>query len=284
MPVSPSSSAQAARAAVAGRLRGLRKEAGLTIAELADRCGWHHSKTSRIENSITAPTTNDIRQWCAATGAKSQAQDIVVQSVNAESMYREWRHQTRRGLTELQQNTGKLFRTTDLFRVYSSTLVPGLLQTEGYAAGVLGAAARFRQLPDDDSSEAARARVERSRIIHDPGRRFVLLIEEPVLYCQIADVDAMAAQLGYLLTAGAISTVSLGIIPAAASLRSQWPRETFHVYDDKLVSVELVSARVRINQPSEIELYVRAFEELRGMAVYGAEARALILKAIEALH
>jgi transcriptional regulator with XRE-family HTH domain len=284
MPVSPSSSAQAARAAVAGRLRGLRKEAGLTITELADRCNWHHSKTSRIENAITAPTTNDIRHWCAATGAKSQAQDIIVQSVNAESMYREWRHQTRRGLTELQQNTGKLFRTTDLFRVYSSTLVPGLLQTEGYAAGVLSAAARFRQLPDDDSAQAARARVERSRIIHDPGRRFVLLIEEPVLYCQIADVDAMAAQLGYLLTAGAIPTVSLGIIPAAASLRPHWPRETFHVYDDKLVSVELVSARVRINQPSEIELYVRAFEELRGMAVYGADARALILKAIEDLH
>lgn len=188
------------------------------------------------------------------------------------------------GLTELQQNTGKLFRTTDLFRVYSSTLVPGLLQTEGYAAGVLGAAARFRQLPDDDSTEAAHARVERSRIIHDPGRRFVLLIEESVLYCQIAEADAMAAQLGYLLTAGAIATVSLGVIPAAARLRSHWPRETFHVYDDKLVSVELVSARVRINQPSEIELYVRAFEELRGMAVYGADARALIVKAIGALR
>ncbi|MFD3929675.1 helix-turn-helix domain-containing protein [Streptomyces sp. NPDC058614] len=284
MSVSPSSSAQAARAAVAGRLRGLRKEAGLTITELANRCGWHHSKTSRIENAITAPTTNDIRQWCAATGAKSQTQDIIVQSVNAESMYREWRHQIRRGLTKLQENTGKLFRTTDLFRVYSSTLVPGLLQTEGYAASVLSEAARFRQLPGDDSAQAARARVDRSRIIHDPGRRFVLLIEESVLYCQIADIDAMAAQLGYLLTAGAIPTVSLGIIPAAASLRSQWPRETFHVYDDNLVSVELISARMRINQPSEIELYIRAFEELRGMAVYGADARALVVKAIAALR
>ncbi|MCX4741663.1 helix-turn-helix domain-containing protein [Streptomyces antibioticus] len=284
MPVSPSSSAQAAREAVAGRLRDLRREAGLTIVELADRCDWHHSKTSRIENAITGPTAKDIRQWCAATGAEAQAQDLIVQSVNAESMYREWRHQIRRGLTELQENTGKLFRTTQLFRVYSSTLVPGLLQTEGYAAGVLASAARFRELPVDDSADAARARVERSRVIHEPGRRFVLLIEESVLYCQMADTDAMAAQLGYLLTAGALPAVSLGIIPASSPLRSQWPRETFHMYDDKLVSVELVSARVRINQPSEIELYLKAFEELRGMAVYSAEARALILRAIEQLH
>lgn len=29
---------------------------------------------------------------------------------------------------------------------------------------------------------------------------------------------------------------------------------------------------------------ITGFEQLRGMAVYGAEARALILKAIEALH
>jgi transcriptional regulator with XRE-family HTH domain len=284
MPVSPSSSAQAAREAVARHLRDLRKEAGLTITELADRCGWHHSKTSRIENALTGPTAGDIRRWCAAVQAEDQAQGLIVQSVNAESMYREWRHQVRSGLKQLQESSAQFFRDTELFRVYSSTLVPGLLQTEGYATGVLQTAARFRDLPVDDSAEAARARVERSRVIHESGRRFVLLIEETVLYCQIADADAMAAQLGHLLSAGALPAVSLGIIPTSARERMQWPRETFHVYDDKLVSVELVSARVRIAQPSEITLYLKVFEELRSMAVYGAEARDLIVRAIEALR
>lgn len=284
MPVSPSSSAQAAREAVAGRLRDLRKEAGLTVVELADRCDWHHSKTSRIENALTGPTANDIRKWCRATNAEDQTQDLIVQSVNAESMYREWRHQIRSGLKQLQESSAQLFRETELFRVYSSTLVPGLLQTEGYASGVLHLSARFRELPFDDSAEAARARVERSRIIHEPGRRFVLIVEESVLYCQISDAEAMAAQLGYLLTAGALPAVSLGIIPMATRDRTQWPRETFHIYDDQLVSVEFVSARVRITQPSEIALYLKAFEQLRGMAVYGTEARELVLRAIQALR
>ncbi|MFJ5156298.1 helix-turn-helix domain-containing protein [Streptomyces sp. NPDC088353] len=284
MPVSPSSSAQAAREAVARRLRDLRKEAGLTVVELADRCGWHHAKTSRIENARTGPTARDIRSWCSAVGAEDQAENLIVQSVNAESMYREWRHQVRGGLKQLQENSAQIFRQTELFRVYSSTLVPGLLQTEGYATGILRTAARFRDLPVDDSAEAARARVDRSRVLHDPGRRFVLLIEEAILHCQMAEADAMAAQLGYLLTAGALPAVSLGIIPAATSERTQWPRETFHVYDDRLVSVELVSARVRITQPSEIALYLKAFEQLRSMAVYGAEARQLILEAIESLR
>ncbi|MFD4142838.1 helix-turn-helix domain-containing protein [Streptomyces sp. NPDC058572] len=284
MPISPSSSAQAAREVVALRLRDLRKSAGLTVTELADRCGWHHAKTSRIENARTAPSAKDIRAWCAATQAEDQAPDLIAQALNAESMYREWRHQMRSGLRQLQNSLVQFFRQTELFRVYSSTLVPGLLQTEGYAAAILGTIAGFRDLPVDDSADAARARVERSRVIHEPGHRSVILVEESVLYHQVADADAMAAQLGYLLTAGALPSVSLGIIPMYARGRTHWPRETFHMYDDTMVSVELVSAQVKITQPSETALYLKAFEELRSMAVYGADARALIVKAIEALR
>lgn len=279
----PSSSAQAAREVVARRLRDLRKSAGLTVVELAAGCGWHHAKTSRIENARTAPTATDIRLWCRAVHAEDQAEDLIAQSLHAESLYTEWRHQVRSGLKQLQDSAVSFFQQTQLFRVYSSSLVPGLLQTEGYAAAVLGISARFRELPVDDSAAAARARVERSRIIHERGHRFVLLIEESVLHYRVGDNDAMAAQLGYLLTAGALPAVSLGIIPAVAR-RVQWTRETFHVYDDSLVSVELVSAQVRISQPAEIEQYVKAFEELRSMAVYGAEARALVVRALEALR
>lgn len=284
MPISPSSSAQAARQVVAQRLRDMRRTAGLTITGLADRCGWHHAKTSRIENARTAPTSTDIRLWCRACDAPDQADDLISQSLHAESMYTEWRTQVREGLAALQGREPKLFQDTRHFRVYSASLVPGLLQTEGYAAGILGISARFRDVPVDDSAAAARARVDRSQIIHQPGRTFVFAVEEAALRYQVCDPDAMAAQLGHILTAGALPQVSLGIIPMATTQRRQWPRETFHMYDDRLVSVELVSARVRITQPTEISLYGRAFEELRSMAVYGADARALVLRAIEALR
>jgi transcriptional regulator with XRE-family HTH domain len=283
MPASPSSSAQAAREAVAHRLRDLRKEAGLTVVQLAAACGWHYSKTSRIENALTGPSATDIRRWCAAAGADDQAQDLVVQSINAESMYRQWRDQVRAGLRHIQESRVQAFQDTEFFRIYSSSLVPGVLQTEGYALAVLGIAASIHGLPVDDSADAARARIERSRIVHEQGHRFIVVIEEAVLHCQIADSDAMAAQLGYLLTAGALPAVSLGIIPMAAR-RTHWPEETFHLYDDRHVSVELVSAEVNVTQPGELAQYLESFERLRSMAVYGAEARALILKAIEALH
>ncbi|WP_415947755.1 helix-turn-helix domain-containing protein [Streptomyces sp. KLOTTS4A1] len=282
MPVSPSSSAQAAREAVAHRLRDLRKEAGLTVVQLAAACGWHYSKTSRIENALTGPSATDIRRWCSAVNAPGQAQDLVVQSLNAESMYRQWRDQVRAGLRHIQETKGRAFRNTESFRVYSSSIVPGLLQTEGYALAVLGIAARVHGLTDDDSAEAARARLERSRIIHEPGRVFVVVVEESVLHARVAEPDTMAAQLGYLLTVGALPAVSLGVIPKTAR-RTHWPEETFHVYDDRLVSVELVSAEVNVTQPGEVEQYLRTFERLRSMAVYGAEARAIITRALDTL-
>ncbi|SMF44578.1 helix-turn-helix transcriptional regulator [Streptomyces sp. Amel2xC10] len=282
MATSPSSSAQAQRDRVARRLRDLRADAGLTGTELAARCGWTHPKTSRLENARTPPTPDDIRRWCRACDAEDQAPDIIAQSRDAESAYVEWRRQVRTGLRRLQDSYVDLYRATSLFRIYSPTLVPGVLQTEGYARGILSGVAELYEAPDD-VDEAAAARMERSKIVHEPGHRFVMVIEEAVLKHQMGDSDAMAAQLGYLLTAGALPSVSLGIIPTTVR-RTLWPQELFHVYDDQMVSVELMSARVRVTEPTEVALYVTAFERLRGMSVYGAEARALILRAIEQLR
>ncbi|MFE6457258.1 helix-turn-helix domain-containing protein [Streptomyces cinereoruber] len=282
MSVSPSSSAQAAREGVARQLRELREEAGLTITELATRCGWSHSKVSRIQTAKTPPSTPDIVAWCRACAADGQAADLVALSRDAETMYQEWRKRARNGLRQLQTSYTNLYQATRLFRIYSPTLVPGVLQTEGYIRALLSSNARLLGIPDD-SAEAAAARVERSRIIHRAGHRFVVVIEESALRYRLGSGDDMAAQLGHLLTAGALPAVSLGIIPMNTPGRTLWPQEVFHLYDDTLASVELLSAEVNITQPSEVALYETAFEELRGMAVYGAAARALVVAAIEAL-
>src|ERR1043165_4193130 len=162
MPTAPSSSAQAAREAVAGRLKELRADAGITGPELAARCGWSHPKTYRIEGARTPPSADAIRRRCEACGAAGQADDIIVQSRNAESMYMEWRRKVRTGLKQLQNSYVPLFKSTQLFRIYSPTLVPGLLQTEGYARGLMASITRFRDIPDDVAAASA-PRLERSR-------------------------------------------------------------------------------------------------------------------------
>ncbi|WP_335933708.1 helix-turn-helix domain-containing protein [Streptomyces sp. PTD5-9] len=143
MSSSPLSSAQAARAAVASRLQGLMKDAGLSGHELALRCGWHRAKSSRIARGVTPPSDADIRAWCAACGAEEQAADIIAASRNAESMYVEWRQIHSDGMRRVHEKTVPLYRRTRSFRVYASNVMPGMVQTAGYATGLLTGITRF---------------------------------------------------------------------------------------------------------------------------------------------
>lgn len=57
-------------------------------------------------------------------------------------------------MRQLQDSTVQFFHETELFRVQSSTMVPGLLQTEGYAAALLSNIADFRGIPFNDGAVA----------------------------------------------------------------------------------------------------------------------------------
>ncbi|MED7948031.1 helix-turn-helix domain-containing protein [Streptomyces sp. BE303] len=281
MPTSPSSSVQAARTAVASRLCDIRLNAGITGRELAVRCGWSESKSSRIENGKTPPADADIRAWCTACGADGRITDLIAANRNADSMYVEWRRLQRTGLRHLQESSVPLYRATRRFRAYCSNVVPGFLQTSGYAAALLSSIAAFRHTPND-VSEAVASRLARSQIIYEPDHSFALLIEESVLHYQIGDPGVMAGQLGHLLAVMSLPSVSLGIIPFGRR-RNMWAVEMFTMFDESRVHVELLSAAVTVTAPGEISDYQKAFGEFSKHAVYGASARSLITSAVDSL-
>ncbi|MEV7782046.1 helix-turn-helix transcriptional regulator [Kitasatospora sp. NPDC088351] len=278
---SPSSSAQAARKALADRLQGIRKDAGINGRELSARCGWHPAKTSRIQDGQTAPSEADIRAWCEACGAGDQVDDLIAVSRAVESMYMEWRRLRAGGLRNLQDSYAKLYEETKAFRFYTSDVIPGVLQTSAYATAIMS---RFvdASRTSDDLERAVAAKMERAKVIHTGDHRFVFVVEESVLRYRLGNAEVMAGQLGHLLAVISLPRVSLGIIPFTAE-RTIWPVESFRVHDDQRVQVELVSAAVNVTTPGEVREYVRTFAELQSLAVYGAEARALIVAATEAL-
>ncbi|RKN39731.1 helix-turn-helix domain-containing protein [Streptomyces hoynatensis] len=282
MPLSPSSSVQEARKAIAQRLREARLDAGLTGHELSRRCGWHPAKTSRIENARAAPTDADIRSWCTACGAPDRIADLIAASRSADSMYVEWRRLHRGGLRGIQESYAPLYERTSAFRIYCSNVMPGVLQTPEYAAALMGVIADFQGAEADDSADAAAARVERSQVIRRGHRRFALLVEEAVLRYRVGDAATMAGQLGHLLSAMVLPSVSLGVIPFTAQRRI-WPQETFSIFDEECVEVELLTARVMVTSPTDLQQYVRAFADLSALAVHGAEARELITAALHSL-
>ncbi|MEU7303732.1 helix-turn-helix transcriptional regulator [Streptomyces sp. NPDC007206] len=278
---SPSSRAQEAREAIAGRLRELRLDAGITARELAVRCGWSESKSSRIEHAKTPPSDADVRAWCSACEVPGQADDLIAANRQADSMYVQWKRLQRTGLRRLQESGVPLYEQTQQFHVYCSNVVPGFFQTPGYATALLTSIARFRETPDD-VADAVTARMNRSHVIREGDHQFAVLIEEAVLRYRIGSAEVMAAQLGHLLAVMALPSVSLGIIPFTAP-RTSWPLETFTIFDSQRVHVETLSASIKETQPSDVALYLKAFGNLKELAEYGASARTLITSAIDAL-
>jgi transcriptional regulator with XRE-family HTH domain len=282
MALSPSSSVQRARAQLAERLRDIRLDAHLTARALSAEAGWHEAKTSRIEAAKQAPSEDDIRTWCRVCDAERAIPDLIAASRSADSMYIEWRRLQPAGMRRDQENRVPLWERTKVLKAYVGTVVPGFLQTPEYATALLSAISAFHGTPDD-VADAVAVRMQRKRLVQSGNHRFAAVLEEAVLWQIVGDAQVMAGQLGYLLEATGLASVSLGVIQFAATGRPVWPLEAFTVFDDAKVTVELLSAQVTVTTPSEIVLYARAFEKLAGLAVYGAEARALITDAISAV-
>jgi hypothetical protein len=187
----------------------------------------------------------------------------------------------RAGLKQAQEARSPLFERTHRFRSYSSWLVPGLIQTYDYTEAVLRAVQR-RRVEVDDVAEAVAARMERQRVLYDGDRRFAFLVEESVLRNGIGGTEVQIGQLGHLLAVGTLPNVSLGVVPMRAN-RSRMPVEGFWIFDAAQVNVELVSGYLTLTQPSEVAMYADTFAELADLAVYGANARALITAAMHSL-
>lgn len=278
MNTGPTSPARQAREALGARLREIRKEAGLTARALAVGIGCHYTKISRIENGSQAPSEENIKAWCRACHAESQIADLIATARTIASMYVEWRRQTRAGMKRLMLSSVPLYERTKLFRIYEHNIIPGLFQTAEYSAAMLLYFIDFLNAPNDLDA-AVEARMERQRIIYSGNRRFTVVLEEQAIRTRVGDLDTMSGQLDRLLGIMSLPRVSLGIIPATAP-RKAFASVGFWIYDTVMVGVETPTASLEVTQPREVQLYATMFEQLQQSAVYGAEARALVTRAM----
>ncbi|MGC0421598.1 DUF5753 domain-containing protein [Embleya sp. AB8] len=201
---------------------------------------------------------------------------------NRESWWHpQWKQLQRTGLRRLQESVGDLYQQTSVFRVYVSDVIPGFLQTAGYATALLSTIANLRGTPDD-VGDAVAVRMRRNAVLNNGMHRFAFVLEESVLRHRLCGAETMAAQLGHLLGVMDLQNVAVGIIPFSAQ-RNVWPMSTFTIFDDTRVHTDTLDAAATLMQPSQIELYARAFERQSKAAVRGASARSLIAAALAAL-
>jgi transcriptional regulator with XRE-family HTH domain len=276
-----SAPARQAREALGTRLRDIRRDAGLTGRNLAALAGWHSSKVSKIEYGKQNPSERDLQIWCSHCGAIGQLPDLVATMRSIETMYVELRRLHRAGMAKRQREFIEEEAKTQLLRIFQMFLMPGLLQTAEYALARLTEGAGLLELHDDIEA-TLQARMERQQILYRGDHRLHVVICQIALTAGMADTGVMLGQLDRLLTLSSLPRLHLGIIPARAP-HGYAPMCAFMVHDERLVTVETLSAELKLTQPREVALYIKAFDRYAASAVYGQRARALITQARDAL-
>lgn len=260
------------------RLRDLRRDAGLTGRQLAERCEWAPSKISKIEYGKQTPSEHDVREWCIACGFPSEIEDLVAALRSIDAQYMDWRRALKGGTKSRQRANVTAYEKTRLFRIWEPAVIPGLLQVPAYARGILSTVVDFHGIPDD-VEDGVRARMEAQRVLTHGDRRFLILVGEAALYTRVGDAATMRNQLAHLAEAMRMPRVSVGVVPLAAPYTV--PRNNaFTIYDGRLVTVATYTAELSLSQRHEIATYEKAFDRLSSLAIHGPEARALIQRAL----
>jgi transcriptional regulator with XRE-family HTH domain len=267
-----------ARVALGIRLRDIRRDAGLSSAQLAAATGWRPPKISKIEHGRQTPTENDLSLWCAACHAMDDLPDLIATVRSIETQFAEWRRILRTGTKRRQQASAKVYERARLFRIWEPAVVPGLLQTMDYATAVLSVTVDFLQLPDD-AEQGAAVRLERQRVLAHEDRRFHIIMGEQTLHTNVGGPEIMTDQLRHLLDLLRFPHLRLGVVPLDAPYRVPL-HSGFWILDEALVQFDTYTAELSLIRPDEVATYARAFERLAALALYGTQARATITAAL----
>lgn len=259
---------------LAERLYGLRKDAGLTQERMAEALGWPPTKISKIENGNQIPTAEDIRSWAGAVDHPEATDDLLDLLAEVQTVHRRWKQRLRRGgLAAVQEDHDRRAREAKRTREANVLLVPGLLQTAGYARSVVAGLWPGRSAKDVD--EAVALRMRRQEVLYDTDRTFEFVITGAALRLLPCPPTVMAGQLDRLLSMG-LPNVTLGIIPLGVELPLV-PLHGFLLLDDTAI-VETYDDEYEASE-EDSEMYAQTFGRLMAEAVTGEETRRLIAAA-----
>lgn len=289
MTIPPSTPGRASRAALISRLTRLREAAGLSGNALAGRMGVVQSRVWKIEHDQLMPNEDDITAWAEATEHPGAAGELagMLKAARGEQAFSTVYRQ-RGGAAAYEDRVRAVEERSTRIGEFEVAVIPGLLQTADYCREVVSVPGGLRAWGIDDAGITAKvnARLRRQEILHDPARRIQMVLGEAALRTRVVPPAVLVGQLSKLLSLLRLPAVELGVIPFG----QQVPAYTlggFRVYDEDMITVESIAGEKDFTtdqEPEAVTAFLEAFEALRQAASTGAEAEAIILRALDDLR
>lgn len=249
---------------------------GLSGVKLGEALSMSKDKISKIERGKQYPNAEEIRAWVTACGGTDTAANELIRLLTeSRSIRLDWDRRLTAGQGAVQASYLDLHTAASVIINVEPLLIPGPLQTPGYARQVLSWSEERHGRGATDLERGVANRLAAGQFLHDPTKQWTFVITEAALRFRYVDDDEMLAQLDRLLSVVGLSNVVLGIIPLDVPLAGMVPAG-FVIYDDQVV-VETYGEEHHYRGGDKLDTYQRGLKEALAMAVTGANARALIL-------
>lgn len=259
-------------------LRAARDKLTLTQKDVAEALEWSTSKLIRIENGSVGISITDLKALLLhyrTTDAVEVEQMVeLARAAKKDTWWQGYgKHHPQQFITFLGFEA-----SATRIRQFQGLLVPGLLQSSGYAR-VLTAIGAANQ---ESARRSHEIRMKRQDLISDDGPEMFFIIDESVLYRRIGDFSVMREQLLVLKERAGHPNLSVQFLPYSAGVHKGM-KGSFEIFemsnepDDYALLLEQPYKDVLLSHSSEeTKEYVNIFFELEKIALPAAETPRII--------
>ncbi|MFD5773889.1 helix-turn-helix domain-containing protein [Streptomyces fungicidicus] len=182
------------------------------------------------------------------------------------------------GLAAWFRRWARLERVAVSLCTYECRLVPGLLQSEGYARALFEN--RIPLLTDEQLEAQVAARMERKRMLYErPTVPFHFIVEEAVLRRRLGGAEVRREQLNHILERTLPRNVTLQVMPLEAEYHSclDGPLRLLETPEGRRLAYSEGQESGRlIGDPKEVRVLQQRYDTLRSQALHPKESRALL--------
>jgi transcriptional regulator with XRE-family HTH domain len=176
------------------QMRRLREAQGISAQEAARAIRGSESKISRIELGRNSVREVDIADLLSLYGITDPGEREQLLTLASQANQPGWWHDYQDVLPTWFQAYIGLEESADSIRSYDAQFIPGLLQTEDYAAAVLA----LGEFSMEETERLVYLRKERQRRFASGGPQLAAIIDEMALRRTIGNARLMREQLQFL--------------------------------------------------------------------------------------
>lgn len=244
------------------QMRRLREARGVTARDAARAIRGSESKISRIELGRTSVREVDIGDLLTLYDITDTAEREELLTLACQANQPGWWHQFQDVLPSWFQAYMGLEESAESIRTYDAQFIPGLLQTEDYAAAVIA----LGDCALEDAERLVLLLKERQRRLASGGLRLWAIIDEAALRRPVGSAQVMRGQLKHLLGLSDLPGFTLQIVPASAGayvVPGGFCILRFALKDlPDVVYLEHLTSALYLDKPADVDRYTSALHRV----------------------